>query len=88
LQEKEEIVTYVAEQAQPSSMLGEAPWTLEKYKYDQYGKSSEGDRNAEAFWPGGCSIDFPSKGTFSILYWNGKNIVRCKPHRALSCPLE
>jgi hypothetical protein len=25
----------------------------------------EGDGNAEAFWPGGCSIDFPSKGTSS-----------------------
>jgi hypothetical protein len=60
LQKEEEIVvTFVTEQAQPSFMLAEAPETLEKYRYHQYGKLSEGDRNAEAFWPCGCSIDFP-----------------------------
>lgn len=59
------IVTFATKQAQPSSKLGEAHQTLQKYRYHQYGKLSEGDRNAEAFWPGGCSIDFPSKGTSS-----------------------
>jgi hypothetical protein len=35
LQEEEEeiVVTFVTEQAQPSSKLGEAPQTLENYRY-------------------------------------------------------
>jgi hypothetical protein len=38
----------VTEQVQPSSRLGEAFNILEKYGCRQFGKFSEGDRNAEA----------------------------------------
>jgi hypothetical protein len=41
------------------------PQNLEKCGCGQFGKLSEGDRNAEVFWPGGCGIVSSSKESFS-----------------------